>query len=175
MDILTKANKSIEILNKYQYIFNGTEYCNLLDSLEYLKKYEDTGIEAEDVQDLKDCVEGEEGTEGTVEDLLELMRYRRLEEQGLLIKMPCKPHTKVYEIYTKYDDKEDKYIKGIEELLLIRFGKNRYNDYAVLKGEDGEDFVTLGQFGKTIFLTRKEAEKELERLKGEVENENNMQ
>ena len=90
-----------------------------------------------------------------------LGEYEDLEEQGLLMRLPCKPYAKVYEIYTKYDEKEDNYVRGIEELLLMRFGKTQYFEYAILKREDGEDSVTLEQFGKTVFLTREEAEKAL--------------
>jgi len=144
--------------------------CGFYKAIEKLAAYEDLGLEPEEIQDLKDCVEGEEGTEGTVNDLLELMRYRKLKAEGRLIKLPCKAYSKVYEIYTEYDEKNDRYIKGIEELLLLRFGKNQYNDYAVVKGEDGEDFIALSQFDKTVFLTREEAEKALKGAKNEQRN-----
>lgn len=55
-----------------------------------LAAYENTRLEPEEIKDLKECVEGEEGTQGTVKDLIELMQYRKLESQGLLIKLPCK-------------------------------------------------------------------------------------
>ena len=63
-----------------------------------LAAYENTRLEPEEIKDLKECVEGEEGTQGTVKDLIELMQYRKLESQGLLIKLPCKVGSTVYRI-----------------------------------------------------------------------------
>lgn len=73
--------------------WQSTEYCKQDDctygsALDRLAAYEDIGLEPEEIQDLKDCVEGEEGAGGTVDDLLELMRYRKLEAEGRLIKLP---------------------------------------------------------------------------------------
>lgn len=143
----------------------GEEHLQLAKWLEELKAYKSTGLEPEEMKKgyeaMKNaydvCIEREELHAEIQEQIRE---YRNLEEQGLLIKLPCKPYTKVYQIYTEFID--GKSVKGVEEQLLIRFGKSQYYDYAVLKQDNYEYSVTFEQFGKTVFLTREEAEKALE-------------
>lgn len=80
-----------------------------------------------------------------------LKDYEDLEEQGLLLKLPCKVGDAVYEItgatVRSYDWKyltyENAYVHGTVF--------NLYRIYDI---------------GKTIFLTREEAEKKLEELRG---------
>ena len=103
----------------------------------------------------------------TTHILQELKEYRDLEEQGLLLKLPCKVGTVAYLIDHNFVRMERKPIKCI----IDEFTVDRYNDcYAVLNG--AENFymmrrfraINIKQFGETIFLTKEEAEKALERL-----------
>ena len=96
-----------------------------------------------------------------------LAEYEDLEEQGLLLKLPCKVGTVAYLIDHNFVRMERKPIKCI----IDEFTVDRYNDcYAVLNG--AEKFymmrrfraINIKQFGETIFLTKEEAEKALERL-----------
>ena len=96
-----------------------------------------------------------------------LRDYEDLEEQGLLLKLPCKVGTVAYLIDHNFVRMERKPIKCI----IDEFTVDRYNDcYAVLNG--AEKFymmrrfraINIKQFGETIFLTKEEAEKALERL-----------
>ena len=127
-----------------------------------LAAYEDTGLEPEEIKDLKECVEGEEGTQGTVKDLIELMQYRKLEKQGLLIKLPCKvgdivyePNTINYKIYSY----------KIEEISFsLKYG-------AIVLSIDLSNGIGKYQFkldsvGRHIFLTREEAKKALKEMEG---------
>jgi hypothetical protein len=68
-----------------------------------------------------------------------LATYEDLEEQGLLVKLPCKVGSDVYLIHNICNGKW----KSIEK---VKFKINLYN-----------------YFGKTVFLTREEAEKALEK------------
>lgn len=95
-----------------------------------------------------------------------LAEYEDLEEQGLLLKLPCKVGTVAYLIDHNFVRMERKPIKCI----IDEFTVDRYNDcYAVLNG--AENFymmrrfraINIKQFGETIFLTKEEAEKALER------------
>ena len=95
-----------------------------------------------------------------------LAEYEDLEEQGLLLKLPCKVGTVAYLIDHNFVRMERKPIKCI----IDEFTVDRYNDcYAVLNG--AEKFymmrrfraINIKQFGETIFLTKEEAEKALER------------
>lgn len=95
-----------------------------------------------------------------------LRDYEDIEEQGLLLKLPCKVGTVAYLIDHNFVRMERKPIKCI----IDEFTVDRYNDcYAVLNG--AENFymmrrfraINIKQFGETIFLTKEEAEKALER------------
>ena len=99
-----------------------------------------------------------------------LAEYEDLEEQGLLLKLPCKVGTVAYLIDHNFVRMERKPIKCI----IDEFTVDRYNDcYAVLNG--AENFymmrrfraINIKQFGETIFLTKEEAEKALDRLECE--------
>ena len=99
-----------------------------------------------------------------------LAEYEDLEEQGLLLKLPCKVGTVAYLIDHNFVRMERKPIKCI----IDEFTVDRYNDcYAVLNG--AEKFymmrrfraINIKQFGETIFLTKEEAEKALDRLECE--------
>ena len=101
-----------------------------------------------------------------------LAEYEDLEEQGLLLKLPCKVGTVAYLIDHNFVRMERKPIKCI----IDEFTVDRYNDcYAVLKG--AENFymmrrfraINIKQFGEIIFLTKEEAEKALERLEKDNE------
>ena len=116
-----------------------------------LATYEDTGLEPEEIEDLKDCIEGEEGTQGTVKDLLELVQYRKLEEQGLLIKLPCKVGDTVYAINC------NEIIEStVTEITLNEKGVRYIRLYST---DDRLADFKYDYFKKTVFLTREEAEK----------------
>lgn len=73
--------------------------------------------------------------------LTKLAVYEDLEEQGLLVRLPCKVGTEVY------------YILGIPNKTPCAIDK------CVFKLSD------INKIGKTVFLTREEAEKKLEEMK----------
>ena len=105
-----------------------------------LAAYEDTRLEPEQVKQLNDAFKNsQKKLEKAFDDLLE---YEKLEEQGLLIKLPCKVDSDVYLIHNICNGKWT----SIEK---VKFKINLYNC-----------------FGKTVFLTREEAEKTLK-----IENE----
>lgn len=70
-----------------------------------------------------------------------LREYENAEEQGLLLRLPCKVGTLVYQAYSIGG------ISGIDEHRL--------------KLED------ISEFGKTVFLTKEEAKQELKEMEGE--------
>lgn len=70
-----------------------------------------------------------------------LAEYEDLEEQGLLVRLPCKVGTEVY------------YILGIPNKTPCAIDK------CVFKLSD------INKIGKTVFLTHEEAEKKLEEMK----------
>ena len=86
-----------------------------------------------------------------------LKDYEDLEEQGRLIKLPCKIGTKVYNI-TWWDD--------VQEKVVVK-GKTYYrtiHKHKVSKSTFG--YTDIEEIGKTVFLTKSEAEAKLKELRG---------
>ena len=82
-------------------------------------------------------------------------KYKDLEEQGRLIKLPCKVGTKVYNI-TWWDD--------VQEKVVVK-GKTYYrtiHKHKVSKSTFG--YTDIDDFGKTVFLTKSEAEQKLKEM-----------
>lgn len=84
------------------------------------------------------------------EYLEKLKRYRDLEEQGLLLRLPCKVGTKVYAINRIIDYGE----VGDEATYSYSIIEREFQIYMMM--EYGELV-----FGKTVFLTKDEAEQKL--------------
>lgn len=78
--------------------------------------------------------------------LEKLAYYENLEEQGRLVKLPCKVGDTVYKV--------DKVREKIKQYKVIHFETDRV-DF------DNYDSCFLSHFGKTVFLTKEEAEAEL--------------
>jgi hypothetical protein len=86
-----------------------------------------------------------------------LADYEGLEEQGLLVRLPCKVEEKLWCIVNS----------TIRELRVHHFDMPAFGTTdIVFRYADGfklERFV--GEIGKTVFFTREEAEKKLEEMK----------
>lgn len=89
--------------------------------------------------------------------LKKLATYEDLEEQGLLVRLPCKVGEKLWCIVNS----------AIRELRVHHFDMPAFGTTdIVFRYADGfklERFV--GEIGKTVFITREEAEKKLEEMK----------
>lgn len=86
-----------------------------------------------------------------------LKDYEDLEEQGRLLKLPCKIGTEVYNI-TWWDDAQEKVVvKGKTYCRTVR--KHKVTKSAF-------DYFDIDEFGKTVFLTKSEAEAKLKELRG---------
>ena len=86
-----------------------------------------------------------------------LKEYEDLEEQGRLVKLPCKIGTEVYNI-TWWDD--------VQEKVVVK-GKTYYrtiHKHKVSKSTFG--YTDIEEIGKTVFLTKSEAEAKLKELRG---------
>jgi hypothetical protein len=101
--------------------------------------------------------------------LSKLRYYEDLEEQGRLVVLPCKVGDTIYVIdwYLDCDidafDVCDDYRKNDE----IACGYCRHNVVKKFVSERKYENQKIDDFGKTIFLTREEAEEALKRIKGE--------
>ena len=103
----------------------------------------------------------------TTHILQELKEYRDLEEQGQLLKLPCKVRTTVYVIDTIYECDND-YMDCIMEFpdryQCERGFKCEYEHEKIVVRPESFDFKMLDNFNKTVFLTKEEAEEKLKEL-----------
>ena len=95
---------------------------------------------------------------GYISDALKkLADYEDLEEQGRLVKLPCKIGTEVYDI-TWWDN--------VQKKVVVK-GKTYYrtiHKHKVSKSTFG--YTDIEEIGKTVFLTKSEAEAKLKELRG---------
>lgn len=94
----------------------------------------------------------------TVKNMIKkLATYEDLEEQGLLVRLPCKIGDDLYCI-----------VNGeVKKLKVHSFGVQDFEITGIeFKYVDGFKIVRfVGEVGKTVFSTREEAEKKLEEMK----------
>lgn len=100
--------------------------------------------------------------------LEEFNRYRDLEEQGRLLKLPCVVGDAVYRISPHCNFFDQCQITGFAECDSVKS-----MCYTVYIDPDEKDTISLSDFGKTVFLTREEAEVALNETKGVHENAKN--
>ena len=93
----------------------------------------------------------------TIDDVIDkLAEYEGLEEQGLLLRLPCKIGTKDYKI-TWWDD--------VQKKVVVK-GKTYYrtiHKHKVSKSTFG--YTDIDDFGKTVLVTKSEAEQKLVEMK----------
>lgn len=95
-----------------------------------------------------------------------LADYEDLEEQGRLLKLPCKVGDKIYSIYRCFDD-------GVQELIVKGIHMHSYTPTkTILSIEfESDDQRCCGklraeELGRTLFLAKGEAEEKLKELRG---------
>ena len=104
-------------------------------------------------------IKQDSGDEGNYKAAEKLATYEDLEEQGLLVRLPCKVGDTVYVPTRNF----------VSELRITMVSVNMHEAYfswmlnsGIYPNLDGFHGYELG---KTVFLTRKEAEKKLEEMK----------
>lgn len=86
-----------------------------------------------------------------------LKEYEDLEEQGRLVKLPCKIGDEVYNT-TWWDDVQEKVVvKGKAYCRTVHKHKVTKSTFTCFD---------INNFGKTVFLTKEEAEAKLKELRG---------
>lgn len=109
--------------------------------------------------------------EGNFKVAEKLATYEDLEEQGLLVKLPCKVGDMVWDNDFGYPESYeikafsygycDSYVEpgiGIEDEIIFYY--ENYTHSISITGA-----FPMSEIGKTVFLTREEAEKKLEEMK----------
>ena len=113
----------------------------------------------------------------TIADVIDkLAEYEDLEEQGLLLRLPCKIGDKVYLICSrysecsKYKERFDEYnCQGCEDEC-----DSRKEYYTHINHSVSIEWIVrnLNNFGKTVFLTQAEAEQKLKEMESDYNDKN---
>ena len=134
MEYTENILKILKELQEYRSICDSPEKLKLIDEL-YLER-------CEEINRLK----------------AELAEYKKLEEQGLLLRLKAKIGDELYEIHKLTGNITPRTITNIlicnSTDLTIFY---RCNNYSIIDRA----------FGETVFLTKEEAEQALERMKGD--------
>ena len=109
----------------------------------------------------------------TVKNMIKkLATYEDLEEQGLLVRLPCKLKDKLYHFYGI--DLEDNFVDVISDEIIMEVVATEFviDSYeiaikCITDWNSPYEYLPAAEFGKTVFLTREEAVKKLEVMKNE--------
>ena len=104
--------------------------------------------------------------------LTKLAVYEDLEEQGLLVRLPCKVGDMVWELCLCDDENYKIFpmiVKTVSEYGTLRQAKKDITIWNIYAESDYTYmYKSFADFGKTVFSTKEEAEKKLEELKNEI-------
>lgn len=144
--------------------------------LEELKSYKDIGTPKE----LKELKENGAFTGLELAKLAimqkELKKYKDLEEQGFLVRFPCKIGDTVWVVtssinvfdYDEYDgDAEYEVYESFLSSVSYYASGEQFRIYAKVTNSFIAAYFRECDFGKSIFFTREEAEKKLEEMKND--------
>ena len=168
----------------------GFEYCRkedwencktIDDVIDKLAEYEDLedliGIPMKDLAEIlrqnipEDCKHPHKAVVLTDDDVDRWNGYKNAEEQGLLLRLPCKVGDELYRINC---GAKEPIIKM--RVLQIHF-KQLHKDRNLIRIDTindkdmGEGCYLLDDLGKTVFLTQAEAEQKLKEMEGSHDKE----
>lgn len=108
------------------------------------------------------CIKCAKEHEQLAKWLKELKSYKDSEEQGLLVRLPCKVGEDVYKVnsYVGCDNDKCDDLYSSVHCFNCKFEKEFYYIQKIKFNFDNLDDV-----GRTIFITKEEAEKKLEEMK----------
>lgn len=88
------------------------------------------------------------------------LEYRKLEEKGLLLKLPCKVGDKVFVLTGLEDD------NIVHEGKCVGYTKNELRGWLIEVNYFGgyKSFESFTEIGKSVFLTKEEAEQKISEL-----------
>lgn len=93
-----------------------------------------------------------------------LTNMEQMEEQGMLVRLPCKVGDTVYTLSYRYDCKNDYDCKVSREWKCEENIPCEYEKKIHYVKKSQFCLTMLNSLGKTVFLTREEAEKALEEM-----------
>lgn len=117
-------------------------------------------------KDICDDIECDCSKCGLEKALEKLADYEDLEEQGLLVRLPCKVGDTVYRVNA--GAKQPIIPMTVSEIHFLCYKNERAVRFDAIGKEDmGESCYRLEDIGRIVFLTHEEAEKKLEEMKNE--------
>lgn len=118
------------------------------------------------------CVQCANQHDQLAEWLEELKSYKEAEEQGLIVRLPCKVGDKIWELCLCDDGNYRIFpmiVKSISKYGALRqSGKDTTIWHIYAESDYTYVYKNFIDLGKTWFLTSEEAEKKLEELKNEI-------
>lgn len=134
------------------------ERLTLEDAISHAKEVAEKnyrGADFESIDSVDDdikanCIKCAEEHEQLAEWLGELKSYKDLDEQGLLVRLPCKVGDSVFIIVGKDISRQ-----GIRKIEIS-------DNSIIFKTNRQKRIFNVAEFGKTVFLAREDAEKKLE-------------
>jgi hypothetical protein len=99
-----------------------------------------------------------------------LKEYEDLEEQSMIIKLPCKVGDTVYVNGVLGCDEAERYrVIRVDYHSTLGTGRNEFYIEALLCADPDSSIAFYdNEFGKTVFLTKSEAEAKLKELRGNI-------
>lgn len=153
MERLTSRNEDCVLVNGHGlYHLTMTEVVQMADRL---AAYEDTGREPEEVTALGKLFDYALKESKTLTEQLTLLHHIRelaeADKDERVVVLPCKVGDVLY---------------AAESAPVIPLHVMEVAIYLALEGEDDGDYERISNIGKTVFLTRAEAEKALQEMEG---------
>lgn len=115
------------------------------------------------------CSQGAGNCETIKNMIKKLADYEDLEEQGLLVRLPVATGTNVYVVGSFLDCIYDyEHCKATQKWKCEEYVQCEYEKKKYYVKEIKFTSIMKDSIGKSVFLTREEAEKKLEELKNEI-------
>lgn len=111
------------------------------------------------------CIKSAEDCEQLAEWLEKSKEYQQLEEQGKLIKLPCKVGDKIFLDFAGFGKNIDKFT--VKDFHLDCFEDGETTLFCDYESNDRtfSGQIDVMEFGKTVFLTKSEAEAKLKEMR----------
>lgn len=164
MERLTSRNEDCVLVNGHgPYHLTMTEVVQMADRL---AAYEDTGREPEEVTALGKLFDYALKESKTLTEQLTLLHHIRelaeADKDERVVVLPCKVGDTVYMIERIFDI-DNGICDEICARKIIGYGGNNLNKlWLIGSGGICNAYIFVSEFGKTVFLTREEAEAALE-------------
>lgn len=134
--------------------------CSQKQVWERLKEYEDTGLTPEEFHAYWVFLEDMIGEQKASEALDRFRQLVKADRDGRVVVLPCKVGDRLYEV----TGRKTISVYKVRAICVELFGL--FIEWDIVEGFVWQSLsgINAGELGKTVFLTRKEAEKALEAM-----------